>query len=70
MKITPLSGRHIRIGRRLDVNQPLARMRNVSDAIGVFIRSVLGIPSGKILDKNCESLYWWQTIRLFSNVYA
>ena len=22
MKVTPLSGRHIRIGRRLDVNQP------------------------------------------------
>ena len=26
----------------------------------VFTRSVLRIPSGKILDNNCESLYWWQ----------
>ena len=30
-------------------------MRNVSGAMGVFTRSVLSIPSGKILDKNCES---------------
>ena len=29
--------------------------------MGVFTGSVLNIPSGKILDKNCESLYWWQT---------
>ena len=29
--------------------------------VGVFTRIVLSIPSGKILDKNCKSLYWWQT---------
>ena len=28
------------------------RMRNVGDAIGVVIRSVLSIPGGKTLDKN------------------
>ena len=33
-------------------------MRNVGDAMGVFTRSVLRIPCGKILDKNCESLCW------------
>ena len=32
-------------------------------AMGVFTRSVSNIPSGKILDKNCEPLYWWQTFR-------
>ena len=33
-------------------------MRNVGGRIGVFNKRVLSIPSGKILDKNCESLYW------------
>ena len=55
MKIRPLTGRRIRI-----VNQPLQlcfttvrmQMRNVSGVIGVFTRSVLSIPSGKIPDKN------------------
>ena len=32
-------------------------------AIGVFTGSALSIPSGKILDKNCKSLHWWQTFR-------
>ena len=36
------------------------RMRNVDGAMGVFTRSGLGIPSGKTLDRNCETLYWWQ----------
>ena len=38
--------------------------------MGVFTRSVLAIPTGKILDKNCESSHWWQTFRLSSNVYT
>ena len=33
------------------------RMLNVVGAMGVFTRCVLSIPSGKSLDKNCESLY-------------
>ena len=38
MKITPLSGRHIRIGRRLHVNQPLQllQLREASKILFVF----------------------------------
>ena len=42
-----------------DVAAVRMRMRNVSGAVDVLTRSVLSIPSGKILDKFCESLYWW-----------
>ena len=53
-------GRDIRIGRRPHVGISLTtaqiRMRNVDDAMGVFTISVLSIPSGKILDKNCECI--------------
>ena len=33
------------------------RMRNVGGAMAVFTRNVLSIPSGKVLNKNFESLY-------------
>ena len=49
--------------QRFTTAQMRIRMRNVGGAMDVFTRSVLSIPSGKILDKNCESLYWWQTFR-------
>ena len=45
------------------------RMRNVRNAMSVFTGNVLSIPGGKILDKNCESLHWWQTFRWPSDVY-
>ena len=32
------------------------RMQNVGGSVSVFTRSVLSIPGGKILNKNCESL--------------
>ena len=32
-------------------------MLNVGSTMGLFTRSVLSMPSGKILDKKCESLY-------------
>ena len=45
---------HIHLG----VLRKAMRMRNVCGAIGIFTRYVLSIPSGKILNKHCESLYW------------
>ena len=44
-------------------------MRNVGGSIGVFTRSVLSIPSCKVLDKNSEFLYWWRTCRKSSDVH-
>ena len=29
----------------------------------------MSISSGQTLNKNCESLYWWDTFHLSSNVY-
>ena len=39
------------------------RMPRAGGVMGIFTRSVLSITSGKILNKNCEFLYWWQTFR-------
>ena len=47
-----IPAKHVTTGRM--------RMRNVVGAMGVFTRSLLNIPRGKILDKNCESFYWWK----------
>ena len=66
MKITQLVLRRRRI-RSATCESAFAivrmQMQNVDGTMGVFTRNVLSIPSGKILDKNCESLYWWQTFR-------
>ena len=42
--------------KRTDVKT--VSMQNIGGAVGVFTRSVLSMPSGKILDRNCESLFW------------
>ena len=65
MKIKLLIGRRIRIGRRLHVKQPL-QLRECEWEMSVarwvpLLEVFLSIPSGEILDKNYESLNWWQT---------
>ena len=67
MKITQLVVRRRRILSLATCESAFAiarvQMQNLDGTMGVFTRNVPSIPSGKILDKNCESLYWWQTFR-------
>ena len=42
-----------------DANPNAKRRRG--GTMSVFTKSILNIPSGKILDKNYESFYWRQT---------